>query len=125
MPHSRRDGDGRGLRNRRCTDQALHARARARARVRSAPRRAGFLPVNRLPVAQRILLYGVLSGLLATGVVWEALDRGPAASLVMKIHGALAMAVLIVVGTLLAHHVPAGWATLKNRWSGICLLAVL
>jgi hypothetical protein len=81
--------------------------------------------MNRLPAAQRILLYGVLLGLLATGVVWEALDRGPAASFVMKIHGALAMAVLIVVGTLLAHHVPAGWATLKNRWSGICLLAIL
>lgn len=81
--------------------------------------------MNRLPALQRVLLYAVLFALLATGVAWEALDPGPAASLVMKIHGALAMLALILVGMLLAQHVPAGWETLKNRWSGAFLLGIL
>jgi len=81
--------------------------------------------MNRLPVLQRVLLYTVLLALLATGMLWEALAPGPAASFVMKIHGALAMLSLILVGTLLVHHVPAGWATLKNRWSGGFLLGIL
>ena len=81
--------------------------------------------MNRLPLPQRILLYAVLFALLASGLVWEALEPGPAASLVMRTHGALAMLVLVLVGTLLVHHVPAGWAALKNRWSGLLLLGLL
>ncbi len=81
--------------------------------------------MNRLPVVQRVLLYVVLLALLVTGVAWETLDAGPAASFLMKIHGALAMLALILVGMLLVHHVPAGWATLKNRWSGGFLLGIL
>jgi len=81
--------------------------------------------MNRLPAAQRILLYVALCALLVTGVAWEALDPGPAASALMKIHGALAMLALILVGMLLVNHIPTGWATLKNRWSGGLLLGIL
>ena len=81
--------------------------------------------MNRLPVVQRVLLYAVLAVLLATGVAWEALDPGPAAALLMRIHGAVAMLALVLVGTLLVHHIPAGWASLKNRSTGVLLLGGL
>lgn len=81
--------------------------------------------MNRLPVAQRVLLYAALLLLLATGLAWEALSPGPRAALLMKIHGAAAMLALVLGGTLIAHHIPNGWTSLKNRWSGVLLLAVL
>ena len=80
--------------------------------------------MNRLPVVQRLLLYAALLVLLATGVAWE-LSRGSLATWLMKLHGAAAMVALILVGTLIAHHIPAGWTSLKNRWSGGLLLAML
>lgn len=81
--------------------------------------------MNRLPSVQRILLYAALILLLATGVAWEVLSPGPLASLLMKVHGGAAMLALVLLGTLIAHHIPAGWTSLKNRWSGVLLLAVL
>ena len=47
--------------------------------------------MNRLPLVQRVLLYGALLALVATGLAWEWLDPGPWAAFLMKIHGALAM----------------------------------
>lgn len=81
--------------------------------------------MNRLPSVQRILLYAALILLLATGVAWEVLSPGPLASLLMMVHGGAAMLALVLLGTLIAHHIPAGWTSLKNRWSGVLLLAVL
>ena len=78
--------------------------------------------MNRLPFAQRVLLYGDLLVLLATGIAWEALSPGPWAALLMKVHGAVAMLALVLLGTLVMQHIPAGWASLKNRWSGVLLL---
>src|SRR5258708_24228874 len=43
----------------------------------------------------------------------------------MRIHGAVAMLALVLVGTLLVHHIPAGWASLKNRSTGALLLGGL
>jgi len=42
----------------------------------------------------------------------------------MKIHGAAAMAFLMVFGTLLFHHVPAGWEQQRQRPSGSFLLSI-
>jgi len=81
--------------------------------------------MNRLPVVQRLLLYVALLILLATGVAWEVLGPGPSATWLMKIHGGAAMLALVLVGTLIAHHIPAGWHSLKNRWSGVLLLVAL
>jgi hypothetical protein len=81
--------------------------------------------VNRLHPAHRLLLYAALIVLWATGAAWEALSPGAAASLVMKMHGAAGMLTLVLLGTLLAQHVPAGWASCKNRQSGAILVAAL
>jgi hypothetical protein len=81
--------------------------------------------VNRLHPAHRVVLYAALSVLLASGLAWEAMSPGTAASLVMKIHGAAGMLTLVLLGTLFAQHVPAGWTSNKNRNSGALLVAAL
>ena len=78
--------------------------------------------MNRLPLLRRSMIYAAFLLLAGTGVAWEALTPGPAAATLMKIHGGVAMATLVLVGTLLAQHVPAGWLTLKNRLSGSVLV---
>ena len=78
--------------------------------------------MNRLHPAHRILLYSALSLLLASGATWEVMSPGAAASLLMKLHGAAAMLTLVLLGGLLARHVPEGWASSKNRKSGAILL---
>ena len=81
--------------------------------------------MNGLPVTQRVLLYAAFLVLLATGVAWEFLSPAPWAGWLMKIHGGAAMLALVMVGTLIAHHIPTGWTSFKNRWSGVLLLAAL
>lgn len=81
--------------------------------------------MNRLPTLQRLLLYATFLLLLATGIVWEALTPGPAAAMLMEIHGGIAMLALVLLGTLLVQHVPTGWISLKNRWSGTLLIGSL
>ena len=76
---------------------------------------------NRLHPAQRALVYLTLLALVATGLLWEA---DVARALLMKIHGAAAMATLVLFGVLIARHVPAGWSAARaNRLSGALLLA--
>jgi hypothetical protein len=81
--------------------------------------------MNRLHPAHRLLLYAALAVLLGTGAAWEVLPPVAAASLVMKIHGAAAMLMLVLLGALFTHHVPAGWASNKNRKTGPLLLGAL
>lgn len=81
--------------------------------------------MNRLHPAQRLTLYALLAVLLATGAGWEAMSPGAWAALVMKIHGAAGMLTLVLLGTLLVHHVPAGWSAKRNRRSGIVMLSAL
>ena len=76
--------------------------------------------MNRLHPAYRALLYTVLGVLFLTGVLWEA---GVARGLLMEVHGAAAMATLVLVGGLLARHVPIGWTKRANRLTGVLLLA--
>jgi len=80
--------------------------------------------MNRLPLVQRVLLYVALLVLLATGAGWEV-AAAPWAGLLMKIHGGAAMLALVLLGMLIANHIPAGWISLKNRSSGVLLLSAL
>jgi hypothetical protein len=44
--------------------------------------------------------------------------------LLMKIHGAAAMVALVAIGSLLAFHVPGGWAERRSRPSGSAMLVI-
>jgi hypothetical protein len=77
---------------------------------------------------QRRLLYSVFGILLATGFYWALVHYlgfppYPGEPLLMKLHGAAAMAALVIVGGLLYAHVPSGWAELRSRASGGTMLA--
>ena len=65
---------------------------------------------NRLHPAQRALVYAALLALVATGLLWQA---DIARALLMRIHGAAAMATLVLLGVLLARHVPTGWSAAR------------
>jgi hypothetical protein len=75
---------------------------------------------NRQHPVMRMLIYATLLALVGTGLLWELdLER----ALLMKIHGAAAMAGMVLLGALLARHVPCGWKARANRTSGAALLA--
>lgn len=80
-----------------------------------------------LAPGHRRLLYLVFALLWLTGAGWlylryiREIEGGAASAVLMKIHGAAAMAFLILFGTLLWGHVPAGWAQRRQRPSGIAL----
>jgi uncharacterized membrane protein len=87
----------------------------------------------RLKRTHRVLLYGVLALLFLSGVGWALLnyfadpsaDQVTAAkSLVMKVHGAAAMAILVLIGMLLTSHVQFAWRARRNRLNGSIFLAV-
>jgi hypothetical protein len=92
--------------------------------------------LNRLPPTQRWLVYASSALLVITGLAWAFVHYfGDAAGLdshaalafnafMMKLHGGAAMAGLIVIGTLLPHHVPSGWTAKLNRKSGVTTLVV-
>ena len=77
---------------------------------------------NRQHPVTRALIYATLLALLATGLLWK-LDMERA--LLMKIHGAAAMAGMVLLGMLLARHVPCGWKKGASRISGAALLVAL
>ncbi len=81
-------------------------------------------------------LYSATSVVYATGVVWawlhylrtpveEFAARSPAEPWMMKLHGAGAMVILVMLGTLLPRHVRFAWHARRNRVNGVTLLAVL
>jgi hypothetical protein len=78
--------------------------------------------MNRLHPALRATLYAVLVLLVLSGALWEA---GFARAMLIKVHGAAAMASLVALGALLARHVACGWAAKKNRMTGVVMLAAL
>lgn len=85
--------------------------------------------MNPLATVQRRLLYGALGILFLSGGLW-ALSHyaGVVPSFgeptLMKIHGAAAMAALVLIGGLLPGHVAIGWTLQRNKWSGTGLLIV-
>jgi hypothetical protein len=72
------------------------------------------------PWQKRALYLSVLA-LWLSGMVWKLLSQTP---LWMRIHGAAAMAFLIMFGTLLMGHVPAGWREDRQRFSGSSLISL-
>jgi hypothetical protein len=86
----------------------------------------------RLKRLQRYLLYAVLGVLFLSGALWaywNYLVLSPAdfvtdlKAWAMKIHGAAAMAILILVGMLLTGHVRFAWRARRNRGNGSVFLS--
>jgi len=75
--------------------------------------------LNRLPPGYRRFIYATLGLLFLSGLMWQT---GWQRSLLMKVHGAAAMATLVLLGALLARHVPTGWSAGTNRISGVAVL---
>jgi len=67
----------------------------------------------------RRLLYATLAVLLISGGLWEWVHS----ALLMKVHGGAAMLVLLLLGALLASHVPTGWKEARYKKTGIGILA--
>jgi len=85
----------------------------------------------RLRPFHRRFLYGVLALLLFSGAAWaywNDLVSSPgdfeksAKTWAMKIHGAAAMAILVLVGMLLTGHVRFAWRARRNRGNGSLFL---
>src|SRR5437016_10494156 len=86
----------------------------------------------RLKRLQRYSLYAVLAPLFLSGVAWtywNYLAASPgdfetnAKAWTMKIHGAAAMAVLVLIGMLLSGHVRFAWRARRNRVNGSVFLS--
>jgi hypothetical protein len=80
----------------------------------------------RLSVRFRAVLYLTIGALFVTGVVWLLLDHAvwpETATYLLRLHGAAAMAILVLLGALLPLHVRAGWRRGRNVASGIVMLA--
>lgn len=86
----------------------------------------------RLRRLQRYFLYVVLVLVFLSGVAWaywNYLAASPgdfemgAKAWAMKIHGAAAMAVLVLVGMLLNEHVRLAWRARRNRANGSIFLS--
>jgi hypothetical protein len=80
---------------------------------------------------QRYFLYTVLILLFLSGVAWAYWNylRSPgdfetsAKAWTLKIHGAAAMAILVLVGMLLTGHVRFAWRARRNRANGSIFLS--
>jgi len=80
---------------------------------------------------QRYFLYAVLALLLFSGVAWAYWNylwspgdfETSAKTWAMKIHGAAAMAVLVLIGMLLSAHVRFAWRARRNRANGSVFLS--
>jgi len=88
----------------------------------------------RLKRLQRYFLYAVLALVFLSGVVWaywNYLVASPgdfemsAKAWAMKVHGAAAMAVLVLIGMLLNVHVRFAWRAGRNRVNGSIFLSAL
>ena len=85
----------------------------------------------RLKRFQRYFLYAVLTLIFLSGVAWaywNYLAASPGGfemsgkAWAMKIHGAAAMAVLVLIGMILNEHVRLAWRARRNRANGSILL---
>jgi magnesium-transporting ATPase (P-type) len=86
----------------------------------------------RLKRLQRYFLYAVLALLFLSGVAWAywnylAASSGDfetnAKTWALKIHGAAAMAILVLIGMLLTGHVRFAWRARRNRANGSIFLS--
>jgi cation transport ATPase len=83
---------------------------------------------------QRYSLYAVLSLLFLSGVAWAYWNyvfglpgdfETSAKAWAMKMHGAAAMAILVLIGMLLSTHVRFAWRAHRNRANGSVFLSAL
>lgn len=92
--------------------------------------------MNRLGRFHRRSVYAVGAGLFLTGIAWAILHYAPHlvgaderdarsdAATLMKVHGAAAMAALVLLGTLIFEHVGRGWRQARNKTSGIAIVVL-
>ena len=87
----------------------------------------------RLKRFQRYLLYAVLGLLFLSGAAWAWWNyvspvpgdfEMAAKSWALKVHGAAAMATLVMIGTLLTGHVRYAWRAGRNRINGALFLGI-
>jgi hypothetical protein len=83
----------------------------------------------RLNRPTEFFVYLIFGMLVLTAGVWlwgqsNLSSDSAVPSLMMKIHGAAAMAALVLLGALL-NHIRRGWTSKKNRVSGVTLLAAI
>jgi len=86
----------------------------------------------RLKRPHRYVLYLVLALLFFSGLAWAWFnyllpsdgDFSASKSWALKIHGGAAMAILVLVGTLLNGHVKFAWRARRNRGNGILFLSI-
>ncbi|MGH8093300.1 MAG: hypothetical protein ACREIF_07505 [Chthoniobacterales bacterium] len=82
------------------------------------------------------LAYAIGTSVFATGAAWAWLHylgaspnefggASPAESWMLKAHGAAAMAVLVLLGTLLPLHIKFAWRAGRNLRTGLSLLGLL
>lgn len=83
----------------------------------------------------RAWFYGVFGLLFLSGLGWLALHLcskrtdpdaapSPAEPWLMKLHGAAAMATLVILGILIPIHIARGWNSGQNRKAGILVVSV-
>jgi hypothetical protein len=85
----------------------------------------------RLKSLQRYSLYAVLALLFFSGAAWAYWNylrmpgdfEASAKAWAMKIHGAAAMAILVLIGMLLSAHVKFAWRARRNRANGSIFLS--
>jgi hypothetical protein len=90
----------------------------------------------RLSRRHQAWLHAVGAALFATGAAWLVLHHffqvpgefgdEPTSfePWCLRLHGAAAMAFLVLLGTLLRGHIPGGWRSRRNRLSGVGLVTV-
>lgn len=108
------------------------------SRTRSnAVSRHSCASVVRLSAMHRTSLYAIAALLLVSGALWLIFHhfivvrgalgpvRHPLEPWFLRIHGAAAMAFLVVFGTMLPVHVRRAWDLRRNRGSGIAMFAFI
>jgi len=87
----------------------------------------------RLALSLRYSLYAATTVVFASGALWLAvrylpalrpLGNGPAVA-ALRVHGGAAMVLLVLIGSAVSLHVPAGWRERKNLATGILLGSAL
>ena len=108
--------------------------AAAKPRVH-APQIAARAPA--LSRSRQLTVYSISLGVWLTGAVWLLAHYfmeqegafGPSPHPLefwsIAAHGAFALATLWMLGLLWAIHIPAGWRSLRRRWTGSLMFGVL
>src|SRR5882672_6962057 len=91
----------------------------------------------RLSPRHRVWLHTTFAALFLSGTGWWVLHRwfpaatefgpqpNPAEHWLIQLHGAAAMLALVIVGTLIPHHMKRAWRAKLNRGNGVLLIAFI